>query len=79
MVVAGDRQNMIAINDPNYLKYVMRLNTNGAGTRTVKRTTSVQPVASDIELGTVLSSQMLPHPPAAPLYRPLLRVRSNCP
>ena len=69
---------MVAINNPDYLKYMMSLNTNGAGTRTVKRTTSVQPVASHIELRTIVSSKMLPHPPATPLYRPLSRVRSNC-
>jgi hypothetical protein len=77
MIIAGDRQHMIAINNPNYLKYMMSLDANGARARTVKRTTSIQPVASDIELRTVASSKVLPHPPAAPLYRPLSRVRSN--
>jgi hypothetical protein len=68
---------MIAINNPDYLKYMMSLNTNGAGTRTVKRTTSIQPIASNIKLRTVASPQVLPHPPATPLYGPLSRVRSN--
>jgi hypothetical protein len=40
MVIAGDRQHMIAINNPNYLKNMMSLNANGAGTGTVKRTTN---------------------------------------
>jgi hypothetical protein len=69
---------MIAINNPNYLKNMMSLDTNGARARTVKRTTSVQPVASHIELRTVVSSKMLPHPPAAPLCRPLFGAASNC-
>src|SRR5215468_5270050 len=67
MVIAGDCQHMIAINNPNYLKYMVSLNTNGAGTWAVKRTASVQPVASHIELRTVASSKMLPHPPATPV------------
>src|SRR6516162_8854139 len=41
MVIAGDRQHMIAVNNPNYLKYMMSLNANGAGTGTVKWTTNV--------------------------------------
>jgi hypothetical protein len=69
---------MIAINNLDYLEYMMSLNTNGAGTGTVKRTTSIQPVASNIELRTIASSKVLPHPPATPLCRPLSRVRSNC-
>ena len=68
---------MVAIHNPNYLKYMMSLNTNGAGTRTVKRTSSIQPIASHIKLRTVVSAKMLPHPPTAPLYRSLSRVRSN--
>jgi hypothetical protein len=68
---------MIAINNPNYLKYMMSLDTNGARTRTVKWTPSIQPVASHIKLRTVVTPKMLPHPPTAPLYRPLSRVRSN--
>jgi len=28
---------MVAINDPNYLKYMMSFDTNGAGTGTVQR------------------------------------------
>jgi hypothetical protein len=66
------------INNPDYLKYMMSLNTNGARAWTVKRATGIQPIASNIELRTVVSSEMLPHPPATPLYRPLARVRSNC-
>ena len=77
MIIAGDRQHMIAINNPNYLKYVMSLDADGAGARTVKRTTSVQPVASHIELRTVVSRKMLPHPPAAPVCGSLSRVCSN--
>jgi hypothetical protein len=77
MVIAGDRQHMIAINNPNYLKYMMSLDANGARTGTVKRTTSIQPVASNIELGTVLSSKVLAHPPATPLCGPLYGVRSS--
>jgi hypothetical protein len=77
MVIAGDRQNMVAINNSDYLKYMMSLDANGARARTVKRTTSIQPIASNVELRTVASSKVLPHPPAAPLYRPLSRVRSN--
>jgi len=41
MVIAGNRQHMIAINNPNYLKYMMSLNANGAGTGTVKWATNV--------------------------------------
>jgi hypothetical protein len=77
MVIAGDRQHMIAINHPDYLKNMMSLNTDSARARTIKRATSIQPVASDIEVRTIASSKVLPHPPAAPLYRPLCRVRSN--
>jgi hypothetical protein len=50
MVIAEDRQYVSQINNLNYLKHVMDLDTNGAGARTVKRTTSVQPVASHVEL-----------------------------
>ncbi len=32
---------MVAINNPNYLEHMMSLNTNGAGTGTVKRTANV--------------------------------------
>ena len=42
MVIAGDRQHMVAIDNPDYLKYVMSLDANGARARTVKRTTSIQ-------------------------------------
>ena len=76
MVIAGDRQHMIMIDNSNYLKYMMSLNANGAGTWTVQRTPSVQPVASNIELRTVTSSKVLS--PTAPLNRPLARIRSNC-
>ena len=41
MIIAGDRQHMVAINNSDYLKYMMSLNTNGAGTGTIKRTTNV--------------------------------------
>jgi hypothetical protein len=41
---------MVAINNPNYLKYMMSFDANGAGTGTVQRATSIQPVASNIEL-----------------------------
>jgi hypothetical protein len=58
---------MVAIDNLDYLKYVMSLDANGARARTVKRTPSVQPVASNIELRTIASSQVLPHPPATPL------------
>jgi hypothetical protein len=68
MVIAGDRQDVPRINDPNHLKHVMSLDTNGPGARTVKRTTSVQPVAGHVELRTVVPSEMLPHPPSTPLY-----------
>ena len=51
MVIAGDRQHMIAINNPNYLKYMMSLDANCAGTGTVKRTTNIQPVVSNINSG----------------------------
>jgi hypothetical protein len=67
MVIAGDRQHMVVINHPNYLKYVMCFDANGARAWTVKRTTGVQPAASNIELRTVASSKVLPHPPAARL------------
>jgi hypothetical protein len=77
MIIAGDRHHMVAIYNPDYLKYMMSLDANGARARTVKRTTSIQPIASNVELRTVASSKVLPHPPAAPLYRPLSRVRSN--
>src|SRR6516225_470652 len=69
MVIAGDRQHMVAINDPNYLKYMMCFDANGAHAWTVKRTTGIQPVASNVERRTVASSKVLPHPPAAPLNR----------
>ena len=59
---------MVAINNPNYLKYMMSFDANCARTGTVQRTTSIQPVASNIELGTIASSQVLPHPPATPLF-----------
>ena len=59
---------MSRINNPNHLEHMMSLDTNGTGARTVKRTTNVQPVASYIELRTVVPSEMLPHPPATPLY-----------
>ena len=39
--------------NPNYLKYVMSFDANGAGTGTVQRPTSIQPVASNIELRTI--------------------------
>ena len=68
MVITGDRQHMARINNPNDLEHMMSLDTNGTGARTVKRTTNVQPVASHIELRTVVPSEMLPHPPATPLY-----------
>jgi len=68
---------MVAINNPNYLKYMMSFDANGAGTGTVQRATSIQPVASNIELRTIASSQVLPHPPATPLCGPLSRVSSN--
>jgi hypothetical protein len=77
MVIAGDRQHMLAIHNPNDLKYMMSLNANGTGTWTVKRTPSVQPVASHIKRRTVVSSQVLPHPPTTPLRRPFSRIRSN--
>jgi hypothetical protein len=67
VIIAGDRQHMVAIDNPDYLKYVMSLDANGARARTVKRTPSVQPVASNIELRTIASSKVLPHPPATPL------------
>jgi hypothetical protein len=62
MIIAGDRQHVVAINNPDYLKYMMSLDANGARAWTVKRTPSVQPVASNIELRTVASSQVLPVP-----------------
>src|SRR6516225_3444787 len=68
---------MAVINNPNYLKYMMSFDADGAGTGTVQRTTSIQPVASNIELRTIASSQVLPHPPATPLCGPLSRVSSN--
>jgi len=68
MVIAGDRQDVSRINDSNNLKHVMSLDTNGPGARTVKRTANVQPIASHIELRTVMPSEMLPHPPATPFY-----------
>jgi hypothetical protein len=67
VIIAGDRQHMVAIDNPDYLKYVMSLDANGARAWTVKRTTSIQPVASNIELRTVASSEVLSHPPATPL------------
>jgi hypothetical protein len=77
MVIARNREHMVAINNPNYLKYMMSFDANGTRARTVKRTTSIQPVASNIELRTIASSQVLPHPPATPLCGPLSGVRSN--
>src|SRR3974390_3785749 len=63
LVITGDRQHMSPINNPNHLEHMISLDTNGARARTVKRTTNVQPVASHIELRTVVPSEMLPHPP----------------
>ena len=71
MVITGDRQHMSPINNPNHLEHMMSLDTNGTGARTLKRTTNVEPVESHIKLRTVVPSEMLPHPPAAPLYRSL--------
>jgi hypothetical protein len=51
MVIAGDRQHMVAINHPNYLKYMMGLDANGARARTVKRTS----VTVEVTLGTRMS------------------------
>ena len=68
---------MVAINNPDYLKYMMCFDANGARAGTVERTTGIQPVAGNIELRTVASSKVLPHPPATPLDRPLARVRPN--
>ena len=56
MVIAGDRQHMVAINHPNYLKYMMGFDANGARAWTVKWTTGIQPVASNVELWAVVSS-----------------------
>ena len=58
MVIARDRQHMIAINNSDYLKYMMSFDANGARARTVKRTTGIQPIASNIELRTVVSSKI---------------------
>jgi len=58
MVIAGDRQHMVAINHPDYLKYMMCFDANGSRPWTVKRTTGIQPVASHIELRTVASAKV---------------------
>ena len=71
MVITGDRQHMSPIKNPNHLEHMMNLDTNGTGARTLKRTTNVEPVESHIKLRTVVPSEMLAHPPAAPLYRSL--------
>ena len=50
MVIARDRQHMVAINNPDYLKYMMSLNANSARARTVKLTELMQliPVAARV-------------------------------
>ena len=58
MVIAGDRQHMVGINNPDYPKYMMSLDADGARAWTVKRTTGIQPIASNIELRTVVSSKI---------------------
>jgi hypothetical protein len=68
MVITGDRQHMSRINNPNHLEHMMSLDTNGTRARTIKWTTNIQPIASHIELRAVGASEMLPHPPATPLY-----------
>jgi hypothetical protein len=67
MVITGDCQHMFPINDLNNLEDMMRLDTNYAGPRSIHWSTDVQPVASYIELRTVVPSEMLSHPPATPL------------
>ena len=69
MVITRDCQHMSRINNPNHLEHMMSLDTNCTGARTLERTTNIQPVAGHIELRTVVPSEMLPHPPATPLYR----------
>jgi hypothetical protein len=78
MVITGDRQHVSLINNPNHLEHVMSLDTNGTGARTVKRATDIQPVESHIELRTVMPPEMLPHPPATPLYGSIIRLRCGC-
>jgi len=41
VVIAGDREDVLPVNDLNYLKHMMSLNPNRAGARTVKWTTGV--------------------------------------
>jgi hypothetical protein len=41
MVIAGDRQHMVAIKDLDYLKYMMCFDANGTSAWTVKRTTGI--------------------------------------
>ena len=51
MVIAGNRQHMVAINNPNYMKYMMSFDPNGAGTGTIQRATSIQPVRATLNSG----------------------------
>ena len=69
---------MPRINNPNHLEHMMSLDTNGAGARTFKRTTNFEPIAGHVELRTVMTSQMLLHPPATPLFGSLSPVRRSC-
>ena len=69
---------MPRINNLDHLKHMMSLDTNGAGARTVKRTTNFQPVAGHVELRIAMTSEMLPHPPATPLFGSLSPVRRRC-
>ena len=77
---------MPRINNPNHLEHMMSLDTNGAGARTFKRTTNFEPIAGHVELRTVMTSQMLPHPTshttvrvALPHPPPLLLILLLCP
>jgi hypothetical protein len=69
VIVTGDREYLSRTNDADNLKYVMRLNTYGSGTRSLKRAADSQPVNSRVEFWAVVASQMLSHPPATPLRR----------
>jgi hypothetical protein len=67
VIVTGDREYLSWTNDPDDFKNVMRLNTYGSGTRSLKRAADSQPVNSRVEFWAVVPSQMLSHPPATPL------------
>src|SRR5215472_10548259 len=69
VIISGDRKHLFRINYLNDLEHMMSLDTERSGARTRKRTTDIQPVASHVEFRAEMTTEMLAHPPAAPLCR----------